>query len=150
MRLANDKQAAQTLSKNTFTIEEFIDTNIKQGKINSNSFCQEVKTIKIHGHCHQKALSNMSHTFNMLSLPKNYSVTIMNTGCCGMAGSFGYEKEHYELSMQIGEQSLFNKLRNVDEATIIVALGTSCRHQIGDGVYKMSKHPISVLRKAMV
>ena len=150
LRLANDKQAAQTLSKNTFTIEEFIDTNIKQGKINSNSFCQEVKTIKIHGHCHQKALSNMSHTFNMLSLPKNYSVTIMNTGCCGMAGSFGYEKEHYELSMQIGEQSLFNKLRNVDEATIIVASGTSCRHQIGDGVYKMSKHPISVLRKAMV
>ena len=150
LRLANDRQAAQTLSKNTFTIEEFIDTNIKQGKINSNSFCQEVKTIKIHGHCHQKALSNMSHTFNMLSLPKNYSVTIMNTGCCGMAGSFGYEKEHYELSMQIGEQSLFNKLRNVDEATIIVASGTSCRHQISDGVYKMSKHPISVLTKEIV
>ena len=150
LRLADDKQAAHTLSKNTFTIEEFIDTNIKQGKINSNSFCQEVETIKIHGHCHQKTLSNMSHTFNMLSLPKNYSVTIMNTGCCGMAGSFGYEKEHYELSMQIGEQSLFNKLRNVDEATIIVASGTSCRHQIRDGVYKMSKHPISVLRKAIL
>ena len=150
LRLADDKEAAQAISKKTFTIEEFIDNQIKQEKISSNSFIQETKEVKIHGHCHQKALSNNSHTFNMLSLPKNYNVTIMNTGCCGMAGSFGYEKEHYELSMQIGEDSLFNKIRNIDNETIIVASGTSCRHQINDGVSRVSEHPISVLRKAIL
>ena len=150
LRLANDKQAAQNISKNTFTIEEFIDNQITEGKIYSESFTQETKTIKVHGHCHQKALSSNSHTFNMLSLPQNYTVTIMNTGCCGMAGSFGYEKEHYEISMQIGETSLFSKLRNVDSETIIVASGTSCRNQISDGVNKTSKHPVSVLKEALL
>ncbi|WP_347923982.1 FAD-linked oxidase C-terminal domain-containing protein [Pontimicrobium sp. SW4] len=150
LRLADDKSAAQEISKHTFTIEEFLDAQIKQNKISSNSFSKEMKIIKIHGHCHQKALSNMSHTFNMLSLPKNFTVTIMNTGCCGMAGSFGYEKEHYKLSMQIGEESLFDKVRHIDNETIFVAAGTSCRHQINDGVNRISKHPISVLRRAIL
>jgi FAD/FMN-containing dehydrogenase/Fe-S oxidoreductase len=150
LRLADDIQSAQSISKNTFTIEEFIDKQIKQGEITSSSFSKETKTIKIHGHCHQKTLSNMSHTFNMLTLPENYKVTIINSGCCGMAGSFGYEKEHYELSMQIGEDSLFDKLRHIDSKTIIVASGTSCRHQISDGVSRVSEHPISVLREAIL
>ena len=150
LRLADDKESAQSISNNTFTIEEFIDNQVKQGKINSNSFNKEKKTIKVHGHCHQKALSNNSHAFNMLSLPQNYKVAIMNTGCCGMAGSFGYEKEHYELSMQIGEESLFGKLRNFDKETIIVASGTSCRHQIKDGVDRLAKHPITILKEALL
>lgn len=150
LRLADDKQSAQNISKHTFTIDEFIDNQIKLEKIRPESFSQKTKTIKIHGHCHQKALSNMSHTFNMLSLPENYRVTIINSGCCGMAGSFGYEKEHYELSMQIGKDSLFDKLRYVDSETIIVTSGTSCRHQISDGVSRESEHPISVLRKAIL
>jgi len=150
LRLADDKQSAQSISKNTFTIEEFLDNQIEQGKIRSESFSQDKKTVKIHGHCHQKALSNMSHTFNMLSLPENYNVTIINSGCCGMAGSFGYEKEHYELSMKVGEESLFRKLRQIEHEILLVASGTSCRHQISDGVDKMSKHPVSILKEALL
>lgn len=150
IRLADNKEEAKTLSTNTFTIEEFIDNEIKKGHILSSQFEKSVKHLKIHVHCHQKVLSNISHAFNIMSLPENYQATIINSGCCGMAGSFGYEKEHYDLSMQIGEASLFNKIRNVDNETIIVASGTSCRHQISDGTAKDSQHPISILRRALV
>ncbi|TJY38240.1 FAD-binding protein [Pontimicrobium aquaticum] len=150
LRLADDKKSALNISKHTFTIEEFIDNQITQGKISSQRFHDKAITIKIHAHCHQKALSNSSHTFNMLSLPKNYVVTIINSGCCGMAGSFGYEKEHYDLSMQIGEESLFKKLRNLNKDLTIVASGTSCRHQIKDGIDKESKHPVSILKEALL
>ncbi len=86
----------------------------------------------------------------MLSIPKNYSVTIINSGCCGMAGSFGYEKEHYQISMQVGEDTLFPKIRNTEIDTIIAAPGTSCRHQIKDGTTRESKHPVSILRDALL
>ena len=73
----------------------------------------------------------------------------MNTGCCGMAGSFGYEKEHYKLSMQVGEDTLFPKIRNTDKSIKIAAAGTSCRHQIKDGTKRQAEHPASILRKAL-
>ena len=91
----------------------------------------------------------MNPAFVMLNLPKNYKVTIINSGCCGMAGSFGYEKEHYDLSMQVGEDTLFPKIRNMQKETIIVASGTSCRHQILDGTERISKHPSTVLLEAL-
>ena len=91
----------------------------------------------------------MKASFSMLSLPKNYKVSIMNTGCCGMAGSFGYEKEHYELSMQVGEDTLFPKIRNYDHHVEIIASGTSCRHQIADGTKRSAKHPISLFKEAL-
>ena len=108
------------------------------------------KEIKIHGHCHQKALSSTHATFQILNIPKNYKPTIMSTGCCGMAGSFGYEKEHYEVSMQVGEDTLFPKVRNTSKSTIIAAAGTSCRHQIYDGTKRVAKHPVTILREALV
>ena len=86
----------------------------------------------------------------MLNIPENYSVTLMNTGCCGRAGSFGYEKEHYELSMQVGEDTLFPKVRNCATDTEIVAAGTSCRHQIFDGTQRIAKHPITLLKEAFL
>ena len=94
-------------------------------------------------------MSNTEATFYMLSLPKNYNVTIINSGCCGMAGSFGYEKEHYELSMKVGEQSLFTKIRKFDPKTEISASGTSCRHQIFDGTKRIASHPIQILYKSL-
>ena len=106
--------------------------------------------IKIHGHCHQKALSSTHATFSMLNIPKNYKPTIMNTGCCGMAGSFGYEKEHYKISMQVGEDTLFPKIRNISKDIEIVASGTSCRHQIYDGTKRKAKHPITILCEALI
>jgi FAD/FMN-containing dehydrogenase/Fe-S oxidoreductase len=150
IRLADDVNSATIISKNTFTIEEFILKEFEKGTIRTNQFSTEKKLIKIHGHCHQKALSSTHATFSILNIPKNYKPTIMNTGCCGMAGSFGYEKEHYKVSMQVGEDTLFPKIRNTSKEIEIVAAGTSCRHQIYDGTKRIAKHPITVLREALV
>jgi Fe-S oxidoreductase len=149
LRLADNKESANAIANNTFTIEEFIKNEAQKGNIKSTQFTNASKTIKIHGHCHQKALSSVEDTFHMLNLPKNYEVTIINSGCCGMAGSFGYEKEHYDISMQVGEQSLFSKIRKFDTKTEVCASGTSCRHQIFDGTKKVSSHPIQTLYRSL-
>ena len=148
-RLATDKLSAELISKNTFTIEEFVKKEYELGNITSANFTTLEKEIKIHVHCHQKSLSTSEAAFTMLNIPKNYKPTILNTGCCGMAGSFGYEKEHYEVSMQVGEDTLFPKVRNTSETVEIAAAGTSCRHQIKDGTQRTSKHPVSLLREAL-
>lgn len=149
LRLADDKESAQKLSKNVFTIEEFFKKEITSGKIHSGQFSNVQKEIKIHGHCHQKSLSSVEATFAMLNLPQNSSVTIYNSGCCGMAGSFGYEKEHYDISMQMGEDTLFPKVRATSETTAIAAAGTSCRHQIFDGTKREALHPVTILRSCL-
>lgn len=150
LRLADDKEAATAISKNTFLIEEFIKKEIIAGNITSESFTSEKKKVKIHGHCHQKAISGIENTFAMLNLPENYEVTIIASGCCGMAGSFGYEKEHYEVSMKIGEQSLFPAVRKTPEEVILAAPGTSCRHQIIDGTGRVAFHPVQILADALL
>ena len=150
LRLADDKSSAEHIAKYTYLIEEFIQQEIELGHITPEQFSSEKKTIKFHGHCHQKALSNQLSSFTVLNLPKNYSVTIISSGCCGMAGSFGYEKEHYDVSMQIGEQTLFPAIRNSSDDVQISANGTSCRHQIKDGTQKEALHPITILRQALL
>ena len=85
----------------------------------------------------------------ILSIPKNFKVHSIDSGCCGMAGSFGYENEHYELSQQIGEDRLYPALRTIETTAIVSASGTSCRHQIKDGVQKTALHPIEVLYNAL-
>jgi FAD/FMN-containing dehydrogenase/Fe-S oxidoreductase len=149
LRLAGDKESAEKVSQNTFTIEEFFKREITKGKIHSGQFSDEEKTIKIHGHCHQKSLSTVEASFAMLNVPKNSSVTIYNSGCCGMAGSFGYEKEHYEISMQMGEDTLFPKIRATESTTEIAAAGTSCRHQIFDGTNRKAMHPVTILKSCL-
>lgn len=150
LRLADDKISAKKLSENCFTIEEFLANEHANGSLDTTKFSNETKELKIHGHCHQKALSSTHASFSILNIPKNYKVTIMNTGCCGMAGSFGYEKEHYKVSMQVGEDTLFPKVRNCSVDTEIVAAGTSCRHQIYDGTKRLAKHPVTILREALL
>lgn len=149
LRLAKNKEAAKSIATNCYTMEEFFAREISKGLITESQFTKEKKTIKVHGHCQQKSLSNMKATFTMLSLPKNFEVSIMNTGCCGMAGSFGFEKEHYALSMQVGEDTLFPKIRKYKQDVEIIASGTSCRHQILDGTKRLSKHPVSLLKAAL-
>ena len=151
--LANDDQleAAKQLSKNVFLIDEFIAGEIKKGYIKAEQFTTEEKQILLHGHCQQKSLSALSYSVDILSLPKNYTVQTIASGCCGMAGSFGYEKEHYDLSMQIGELVLFPAVRNKkSDAVIIAAPGTSCRHQIKDGTHTIAMHPVEILYEALV
>ncbi len=105
--------------------------------------------ILLHGHCFQKSLASVEPTKKMLSIPANYIVEEIKSGCCGMAGSFGYEKEHYDVSMKVGELVLFPAVRKADDETIIVAPGTSCRHQIKDGTGRRALHPIEVLYEAL-
>ncbi len=149
LRLADNRTSAEKISKQTFLIEEFLASEIKLGNIKPDQFTSEEKIIKFHGHCHQKAIANQLSSFEVLNLPENYKVTIIPSGCCGMAGSFGYEKEHYEVSMQVGEQTLFPAVRNAGEDVILSANGTSCRHQIKDGTKRQALHPVTILRRAL-
>ncbi len=137
---------AKKLSKNVLLFEEFIASEVEKGVISKEQFNQIETKILIHGHCHQKALSNLKHSQKTLSLVSN-TVRIIPSGCCGMAGSFGYDKEHYEISQKIGELVLFPAVRKEPEDTIIAASGTSCRHQIKDGTQKQAMHPIEILWK---
>ncbi len=150
--LADDEHltTARHLSNNVFLVDEFIAAEIEKGNINAARFTKEEKKIKLHGHCQQKALSSVAPSVKLLSLPENYAVEVIPSGCCGMAGSFGYEKEHYELSMKIGELVLFPAVRKATENTVIAAPGTSCRHQVKDGTGRKALHPVEVLYEALV
>ena len=141
----DEKKKALEVASHTFTIEEFLATELDAGRITSQNFGLDKKKILVQGHCHQKANSSLTHTKKILAAPENYEVQMIPSGCCGMAGSFGYEKEHYEVSMKVGELVLFPKVREAEEETIIVAAGTSCRHQILDGTGKRAKHVVEVL-----
>ena len=143
------KADAQKIAKHTYLLDEFLANEIDKGNIKAEQFTEEKKILKLHGHCHQKALSNLVYTKKVLSLPKNYQMQLIRSGCCGMAGSFGYEKEHYEVSMKIGELVLFPEIRKTDEDAIIVASGTSCRHQIKDGTGRRSYHLAEVMWQAL-
>ncbi|HSF56280.1 MAG TPA: hypothetical protein VLA71_21160, partial [Algoriphagus sp.] len=141
--------AAKKLKFHVKLIDEFLGQEIAAGNIKSESFTTKTQKIKLHGHCHQKALSSLNWTQKILSLPSNYSVETIASGCCGMAGSFGYEAEHYEVSQQVGELVLFPAVRKAEADTLIAAPGTSCRHQIADGTGRKAKHPVEILWEAL-
>lgn len=136
---------AKTLKVHAEMVDEFIAKEIIAGNITEDQFTDQERKILLHGHCHQKALSSVSYSKKILSFPKNYEVEVIPSGCCGMAGSFGYEAEHFDLSMKIGEMVLFPAVREADDETIIAAPGTSCRHQIADGTGRKALHPIEIL-----
>jgi len=140
---------ASFLSRNTMLFEEFFMKEVEKGNIRKEQFKNSIKEIKLHGHCQQKAVTSTKPTKAMLSFPEGHSVSEIPSGCCGMAGSFGYEKEHYELSMKVGELVLFPDIRKASKDTIIVAPGTSCRHQIKDGTGRVAIHPIEVMWDAL-
>ena len=144
------KSAAAQLAAASFTIEEFLYNEIKAGHISKSQFHLQSKTIALHTHCYQKVLSDAKYSLFILGFPENYTVTEINAGCCGMAGSFGYEKEHYEVSQKVAELVLFPAIRNLKEETLIAAAGTSCRHQIKDGLHKTALHPVEILAAAVI
>lgn len=146
---SQEKEAVQ-LAENSFMIDEFLDQLFESGKVDRSVFSDESAEIKLHGHCHQKSLASVVPTKRMLGFPKNYYVETIPSGCCGMAGSFGYEKEHYDVSMQIGELVLFPTVRKQAKEVLIAAPGTSCRHQIKDGTGRAAKHPVEILWEAIV
>ncbi len=140
---------AKRIAENALTFEEFITRESEAGRIRPDQFTDEARLIKLHGHCQQKAVSSLVPGKKALSLPKNYTVQLIPSGCCGMAGSFGYEAEHYDVSMKIGELVLFPTVRQQPDDVIIAAPGTSCRHQIHDGTNRRAKHPAEILFEAL-
>lgn len=141
---------AKELASNCYTVEEYLVEAFDAGRFHNVSFSKEPVHLKLHGHCQQKAISSTSATIRMLSIPEHYTVEEIPSGCCGMAGSFGYEREHYDLSMKVGELVLFPAVRAARQGTLLVAPGTSCRHQIHDGTGTRALHPVEVLYGALV
>ena len=150
--LASDelRATAQEIAKHTFTIEEFLAAEMKEGKIRTTSFTKEPKTISFHAHCYQKSLSNTYLIKRVLSFPQNYVAKEIRSGCCGMAGGFGYEDKHYDLSMKIGEMVLFPAVRQTSASTLLLTSGHSCRHPITDGTQRDAVHPVEVLFEAFL
>ena len=140
---------AKRIAEHALTFEEFFAREVDAGRIRPEQFTTETRLIKLHGHCQQKAVSSLVPSKKALSLPRNYTVQLIPSGCCGMAGSFGYEAEHYDISMQIGELVLFPAVRQQPDGVIIAAAGTSCRHQIKDGTSRHAQHPAEILFDAL-
>jgi len=143
------KETALSLSKNCLLFDDFIMHEVEAGHITRAQFNENPCHIRLHGHCHQKSLASTASTRQMLTLPVNYTVDEIKSGCCGMAGSFGYEAEHYEVSMKVGELVLFPEIRKTEAAAIIAAPGTSCRHQIEDGTGRKALHPVEVFWESL-
>jgi FAD/FMN-containing dehydrogenase/Fe-S oxidoreductase len=143
------RETADNLAANCYMVDEFIVKEYKSGRIDKSLFSEDKASVLLHAHCQQKAIASSKSTIDMLSIPSNYSVKEIPSGCCGMAGSFGYEKEHFTLSNKIGELVLFPEVRGSEKETIISAPGTSCRHHIKDGTGRIALHPAVVLYNAM-
>jgi Fe-S oxidoreductase len=142
---------AQNLGRNALLFDEFLMREVAAGRISADCFKNDAVDIWLHGHCHQKALVGTEKTVKSLKLLPNATVHVIPSGCCGMAGSFGYEKEHYKTSLAIGEMVLFPTIRQaIDNSdgitpTLVAAPGTSCRQQILDGTGVHALHPIEIL-----
>lgn len=143
-------EASRKLASNTFLIDEFLAAEMAAGQISHLQFSPSPRKIKLHGHCYQKAFHLLGATEQILSFPLGYEVETIPSGCCGMAGSFGYEKEHYEVSMKVGELVLLPAVRKSLTEEIIAAPGTSCRHQIKDGASRRAYHPVEILWEALL
>tara|TARA_B100001250_G_scaffold100721_1_gene84686 strand:+ start:2632 stop:5499 length:2868 start_codon:yes stop_codon:yes gene_type:complete len=135
---------ARRVADNVFMLEEFLALRAREGSLDLR-FSSETRKIWLHGHCHQKALVGTEPTLEVLRLPENFDVHEIPSGCCGMAGSFGYEKEHYEVSKAVGQSRLFDVIEQIEDTDEVVAVGTSCRHQIADFTKHQARHWTQVL-----
>ncbi|MCX6259974.1 MAG: FAD-binding protein [Bacteroidia bacterium] len=143
------REKSKEIAGNSFMIDEFIANEFRAGRIKRESFTTDNLQIILHAHCQQKAVSSSSCSIEMLSIPANYRVSEIPSGCCGMAGSFGYEKEHFELSKKIGDLVLFPEIRKSGSDIVVAAPGTSCRHHIKDGTGRIAKPPVVILYEAL-
>ncbi len=145
------REAAKTIAPHCMLFDEFLMREVEAGRITAAQFSDMPAEIWLHGHCHQKALVGVEKTAALLNLPAHTNVHVIPSGCCGMAGSFGYEKDHYRTSLAIGEMILFPAVREavkaqrIDHPVFIAAPGTSCRTQIHDGTGIAAYHPIEIL-----
>ena len=143
------REKALKLKANCLLVDEFLLQEIKSKRITQEQFTDKSEKVILHGHCHQKSIAGISSTRQVLNFPANYEVELLPTGCCGMAGSFGYEKKHYKLSQQIAKLVLYPRLLATKNKTIIAMNGTSCRHQIKDGIDKEAFHTAEIMYQAL-
>ncbi|WDE99139.1 FAD-binding and (Fe-S)-binding domain-containing protein [Lentisphaera profundi] len=141
------KQEAKEMAQHSYLLDEFLSTI--SSEIAEGLFTDEVKSIEIHAHCFQKSLAKPETLTRALSIPKNFNVKLISSGCCGMAGSFGYEDEHEVMSEKIANLTLIPHVKQMHEQVILVASGTSCRHQVKDLADREALHPVEVLFDAM-
>jgi Fe-S oxidoreductase len=146
--LVGDHPAVERVADSSYLLEEFLGQRLEEGDLEIE-FTSTARQILFHGHCHQKALSSTAPTLRLLDLPPNFSAAEIASGCCGMAGSFGYEKEHYDISMKVGDERLFQAIREAGDDVVIAAAGTSCRHQIADATGRRAVHWAEVLAEAL-
>jgi Fe-S oxidoreductase len=142
-------EEAKAVCDNAFLFEEFLMREHKAGRLKLELKPLPQKTALLHGHCHQKAFGAMGAVQEALSLVPDLAVSLIDSSCCGMAGSFGYEAEHYETSIAMAELSLLPAVRKAQPDALIVADGTSCRHQIADGSNRQAVHVAEVLAQAL-
>jgi Fe-S oxidoreductase len=142
-------EETNALSQNALLLEEFLAQQNQAGKLRLELKPLAARRAIVHGHCHQKAFATMAAMQQTLALIPGLEVEVIDSGCCGMAGSFGYEARHYEVSMKMAELSLLPTVRAAGDDTLVIANGTSCRHQIQDGAKRKSQHIACVLRAAL-
>ncbi len=139
------RERAQTVARQAMLFEEFLEQELRDGRA-VVEFKPGPRTLLVHGHCHQKSMGLLAPTLALLARIPQVKITELDAGCCGMAGSFGYLRDHYEVSRLIGERRLFPAARAANHETAIVASGTSCRHQVKDFTGRIAVHPAVLLR----
>jgi Fe-S oxidoreductase len=142
----NEKSAK--VAENSYMIDEYLTMLAEKGELKLE-FKDTEKKILFHGHCHQKALVGTDSSLAALRLPPGNEVELINAGCCGMAGSFGFEKEHYQISMDIGEHALFPAVNAKGPEWEVAVMGVSCRQQIEHGTGRPARHLVEVLRDSL-
>ncbi len=143
-----DDPRARLVADQVYMLEEYLVKLARENRLDLK-FTRTPRRILVHGHCHQKALVGTAATLEVINMPPFFEATEIASGCCGMAGSFGYEKEHYQVSMKVGEERLFKVLRAADPEVEIAAVGTSCRHQIADATGRRARHWAEILVEAI-
>ncbi len=144
-----DDPRAQKLAERSFLIDEFLAAEVAKGRASIPFSKGGARQFLFHGHCHQKALVGSTASLQLLSLIPNADVREVDSGCCGMAASFGYEVEHYTISQAIGERVLLPTVRALDQDVRVVAMGTSCRQQIAHGTHRRARHLVEALASAL-
>ena len=146
-QMLRDEKSRQ-VAEHVYMIDEFLMMLHEKGEL-ALEFNGASRKVLFHGHCHQKALVGTASSMAALRLPAGFQAELVNAGCCGMAGAFGYEREHYDISMDIGRQALFPAVQAKGEDWEVAVTGVSCRQQIEHGTGRKARHLVEVLRDAL-
>jgi Fe-S oxidoreductase len=147
--LLPDDSNAGAVARQTHLVSDLLVAAIDEGALQLSTGLAG-RRIVFHGHCHEKAVTGTQATMELLRRIPGASVEELDAGCCGMAGSFGFEAEHYDLSMRIGSLRLFPRLAGEGADTIVAATGVSCRQQIAHGTGRRALHPVELVREVLV